>query len=281
MSKHWCFTLNNYQPDEVEAIDNLDVQYIIYGFEQASTPHLQGYVQLHKQSRLNALKKLIPRAHWESMRGTPDQAAEYCQKEGNFKERGERCSQGKRNDLRAAMDAIKEGTSMKRLREEHPEICAKYPRFVIDYVRDQLPIPEVVRHPLNVWQQELYVKLTQPPNDREIIFVIDPDGNKGKTWFSKYYCALHENAQILESAKKVDMAYALRQDIRVLFVSCTRTMAEYLPYSFLESVKDGMVFSSKYESGVKLIPPCHVVVMMNQSPDQAALSIDRYNKMYV
>jgi hypothetical protein len=72
------------------------------------------------------------------------------------------------------------------------------------------------------------------------------------------------------------MSYALRQDIRVLFVNLCRKQSDFLQYDFLEGVKDGLIFSSKYESAMKNMPPCHVVVMMNQQPDMSALSADRY-----
>jgi len=52
---------------------------------------------------------------------------------------------------------------------------------------------------------------------------------------------------------------------------------EYLQYSFLESVKDGMIFSPKYDSTTKFMEQkCHVVVMCNELPDISKLSRDRY-----
>lgn len=280
-AKNWCFTLNNYTSEEVELVNALypdHVGYLVYGIEvgESGTPHLQGYVQLLKKSRISVPKKLIPRAHWEQSRGTPDQAVAYCKKDGDVKEFGTRTYERQRSDLESAKAAIREGHSLKRLREDHSEVCAKYPRFVLEYARDQIPTPSVQPHPLREWQADLNLRLNRPPHDREIVFLCDPDGNKGKTWFAKYYCSLHEDAQILESGKKVDMAHAMRQDIRVLFVNCTRQSIEFLQYGFLESVKDGLVFSSKYESGMKFLPPCHVVVLMNSTPDMTALSKDRY-----
>lgn len=282
MSTNWCFTLNNYTEEEEAVVNALypkDANYLVYGKEmgESETPHLQGYLHTVKKNRLSAMKKLIPRAHWEQMRGTSEQASDYCKKDGDFKEFGTRTNERQRTDLEAAKHAVKEGYSMKRMREEHSEIVAKYPRFITDYARDQIPVPAIAPHPLRYWQQELNRDLNQEPEDRKIIFLVDFEGNKGKTWFSKYYCNLHENAQILESGKKVDMAHALRQDVRVLFINCTRQSVEYLQYGFLEGIKDGMVFSSKYESGMKFLGPCHVVVCMNMMPDMTALSKDRYD----
>ena len=66
---------------------------------------------------------------------------------------------------------------------------------------------------------------------------------------------------------------------KVLFLNITRTTEsssqDYL-YSFIESVKDGLVFSPKYESRMKYYARVPVVVMMNQEPNTSLLSIDRY-----
>lgn len=283
MSKNWCFTINNYAEtaeEHLQALYPISVKYLIYGKEVASstgTPHLQGYLQLIKGQRLSGVIKLLPKGtHVEQAKGTPDQASAYCRKEGKYQEYGQIIVQRQRTDLDAIKKAIREGMDLKTIREEHSETYAKYPRFVQEYMKDQIPSPVVAGHELRPWQAALNVKLNLPTNDREIIFLVDPHGNKGKTWFSKMYCNLHNNAQILESSKKADMAYTVRQDIRVLFISCTRTSCEYLPYGFLESVKDQLVFSAKYESTMKYMLPCHVVVMMNQEPDMYALSKDRY-----
>lgn len=74
------------------------------------------------------------------------------------------------------------------------------------------------------------------------------------------------------------MAYSLSEDIRVLFIDAPRSkQGEYIQYDFLEDVKNGRIFSGKYESRMKRLGPCHVVVMMNELPDMLKLSEDRYN----
>ena len=167
--------------------------------------------------------------------------------------------------------------SLNDLREEHPSVFARHPRYVREYVQDHTPSPPIPGHTLNDWQSKLNQLLIAVPDDRTIIFIVDPKGNQGKTWFAKHYTRLHpDNSQILEFGKKADMAYALDIGVRHLFMNCSRQQLEFLNYSFLESVKDGMVFSSKYESQLKQLNKCHVVVLMNSEPDLHALSQDRY-----
>lgn len=278
-STRWCFTLNNYSLDHEDTLKAVPSTYLVYGKEKgiSGTPHLQGFIIFKSQNRLSALKKILPTAHWEPAKGSSLQASDYCKKDGDFFEQGSfPGNSGKRNDLESFKLAVKEGViDKKRLREEFSEIMAKYPRFATDYIRDQIPVPEVESFPLRDWQQELYDLLKLPPDDREIIFIVDKEGNRGKTWFAKYYCSLHANAQLMEPGKKADMAYALQDDLRVLFVNVTRQQQEHFQYSFFESLKDGHVFSPKYESVTRKFHKVHIVVMMNQYPNEEMLSRDR------
>jgi len=89
----FCFTLNNYTPEEEEIVKSWDAKYLIFGKEvgESGTPHLQGYVYFAEAKTLSTLKKKFSaRAHWEVSRGTPKQAAEYCEKDGVVFEKGER-----------------------------------------------------------------------------------------------------------------------------------------------------------------------------------------------
>jgi len=284
-SRNWSFTLNNYTDDELTHLRLIlsskeKVRYAVFGFEVGSegTPHLQGFVSTKSVHRLTGIKNLISsRAHFESSKGSPEQNFDYCSKDGKFEEFGIRCSTGKRSDIEAFKSSVKDGIlDIKLLRESHSEVVAKYPRFCNDYIRDSLPLPVVPSYPLRSWQQDLNNSLHLPPDDRTIMFIVDSEGNKGKSWFSKYYCSLHSDAVILRPTKHSDMAYALPNILRVLFLDCTRQQVEHLPYTFLEQLKDGLVFSNKYESVVKRYSDIHVVVLMNMLPDMTLLSADRY-----
>jgi len=89
-SRNYVFTLNNYTDEEIENISTLECRYICYGKEvgESLTPHLQGFISFENKKVLP--KKLIPRAHFEAMKGTQAQAIAYCEKDGDFTERGDR-----------------------------------------------------------------------------------------------------------------------------------------------------------------------------------------------
>jgi len=82
-STNWVFTINN--PEQVPLLltdeHKAFLKYILYQEEFVTTRHLQGYLETRKQTRISALKKLFPTAHFEKRRGTRKQAVEYCTKE--------------------------------------------------------------------------------------------------------------------------------------------------------------------------------------------------------
>lgn len=102
-SHSWCFTLNNYTPEEEEALKQYECSYLIFGYERGDndTPHLQGYIEFANQKRFDTLKNFNQRIHWEIRKGTNKQASEYCKKGGNFFEKGQMKNPGHRSDLDA------------------------------------------------------------------------------------------------------------------------------------------------------------------------------------
>ena len=84
-ARGWCFTINNYtELDEHIVFEMAEYsKYVVCGREIGSengTPHLQGFVYFENKKSLNQVKEIHSTAHWEAMRGTVDQAAEYCKK---------------------------------------------------------------------------------------------------------------------------------------------------------------------------------------------------------
>jgi len=81
-SRNWCFTLNNPQEEEFPEKWNLaTVRLVVYQQEMETTPHLQGYIEFMTPRRLQTLKALSPRAHWEPRRRSRNEALLYCVKQ--------------------------------------------------------------------------------------------------------------------------------------------------------------------------------------------------------
>jgi len=283
-SPNWVFTLNNYSDDDVARIQagSDDIVYVVAGREigEGGTPHLQGFVRFKTKRRLAAVKSFVgERAHCECSRNL-NASITYCKKDGDFFEVGQLDRKpGSRTDLDGFKEAVASGMfDLRQIREEHSEVYAKYTRFCLQYIDDHRPEREQEVFPLYPWQATLSEALKRDADSRTITFVVDLVGNKGKTWFAHYFCSLHKNCQVLLPGRKVDMAMTLDPDVRVLFLDAPRSKnGEYIQYDFLEDVKNGYVFSSKYESRIKKLGKVHVVVLMNEQPDMTKLSLDRYN----
>ena len=282
-STQFSFTLNNYDDLDCDRLlaGNRTVRYLIFGKEcgDSGTRHLQGFVQFKNRCTFSDAKAFLSDRVFIEVTRSPKKSIEYCKKEGDYYEFGELSNPGKRSDLDAFKEFVKLGNyDLKVLREQHSMVLAKYPRFVQEYLSDSIPRAEFEVFPLRDWQATLYTKLRLNPIDREIMFLVDHTGNTGKSWFARYVHKLLQSVQIMIPGKKADMTYALLETNKILFLDCPRSkQGEFIQYDFLEEVKNGLVFSSKYESRMKYLCPCHVVVMMNEDPDPTKLSSDRYN----
>jgi len=129
----WTFTINNYTPDDEARIQGLVpevIKYLAYAHEEGKeekTPHLQGFMWLKKKSQLASLKASFhPTAHLEPMLGTFDQNVAYCSKQAVLKEFGSRPAQGKRSDLIALAEAIKENKRLRPVMQDFPTETIKY-----------------------------------------------------------------------------------------------------------------------------------------------------------
>lgn len=113
--KRWCFTLNNYTDDDVQLLENLDCQFLVFGREKApstGTPHLQGYVEFKKPMRRRTVVRALGGKCWVTQaRGTAEESIEYCSKDDTSPFRkGAPGVPGKRSDLDTIRDRITDGT---------------------------------------------------------------------------------------------------------------------------------------------------------------------------
>lgn len=115
-----------------------------------------------------------------------------------------------------------------------------------------------------------------PP--REIQFVVDEVGNSGKSWFTRWAVTNHsDKVQVLKIGKRDDLAYAVDATKSVFLFDVPRTQMQFLQYAVLEMMKDQLIFSPKYESGMKVLTTVPlVVVFCNEDPDMTQMTADRY-----
>lgn len=287
-SRHraYTFTLNNWVEAEDAAIKAMPHKYMVYGQEIGAngTPHLQGYfVFPHPISFHSALAKFPSRTHLEVAHGTSAQNDKYCEKEGRvIYKSGTPPDSGKRNDLHRFIDDVDSGIRKRKdLRRAHPLVMAKYPRYAKEFLQDTKPPPPTFSLVLYPWQSELITILQQPPSDREIIFVVDPEGKAGKSTFCRYLRSTMPGVQLMKPTTSENMSFMFDdEETRILLVDVPRETGSILPYDFLESVKDCYVVSGKYESVAKENEPVHIIVFMNTEPNRGPLTQDRYRVLY-
>jgi len=286
-ARSYCFTLNNYVEADIARLRQVgsEVSYLVFGREvgDSGTPHLQGYVVFNRRVAFSTAKRTIgDRAHLEVTRGSPVQASEYCKKDGQFEEFGTLPEQGKRTDW----DAFKEWVnglgycpSRREIILEWPSLASRALRFCCEYAEALAqPARLVDSEPRFGWQANLKAELDADPHGRKIHFIVDESGNSGKSWFCRYALSTWPDVcQVLRIGKVADLAYSVKVESKMFLIDVPRSQSQFLQYSVLESLKDRMIFSPKYESSFKImrfVP--HVIVFMNEEPDMSVLSVDRY-----
>lgn len=293
-AKRWCFTLNNYSAAELDHIhhayddNSLDIAYLVAGREvgTSGTPHIQGFVVFRSRKSLGQLKSaLSARLHGEICRGTTSQASDYCKKDGDYAEFGTlESDQGARTDwtdFTNWVSSLGRVPSDLETARQFPSLFARYHGACQVIAQAALPRPRLVPDgsTLRPWQQNLRDVLVEDcEDDRSILFYVDPEGNKGKSFFCRYMMQEYENrVQMLGVGRVTDIAYLINPEKDIFLIDCERSSSEFLQYRVLEQLKNRLVTSTKYTATVKVVRKIpHVVVFMNEEPDMGKLSEDRY-----
>jgi hypothetical protein len=141
---------------------------------------------------------------------------------------------------------------------------------------DQLA--EMASCTLKPWKTEILELLKcQVGNDRLVTWLHDQAGNSGKTFLSKYMHR-HEQATIFTNTVERDVAHAYNKEPIVIFDIARSAEGKDLSFSLIEHLKNGCLFSNKYDSQVKQFsPPPAILVLSNSLPMKSKLSVDRWN----
>lgn len=295
--KNFCVTVNNWTDVMLDALKGLNIiTYGIFGEEvgESGTPHLQGYIQLDTRHRIMSLQNKFRQvgilAHVEVALGSPEQNIRYCSKEqeetsDTLHEWGDVTSKGQRKDLEYVRDLIETGASAADIRAELPGQWYRYNRGMSIHIQEvaQNKMEEAVRNEMNgvvlrEWQVIALERL-EAQTERTVTWVVDPKGNKGKSWLSKYLYA-RRGAFEVSNGKTKDIAYAYRGQQYVVF-DYTRQKQEWVNYDIIESFKNGKIFSPKYESKSIRFQWARVLVLSNWEPNQSMLSRDRWDIMRI
>lgn len=244
--RRWCITLNNYTNDEMEQMtQDFEMKgwnYII-GEEigKNGTKHLQIYIETKNPIRFTSLKKLNERMHIEKARGNREKNLTYCKKEGKF-------------ISNFPLDEKEE-----ILEDEYKDVVWKN------------------------WQKEILDLILKRPDRRKIHWYWERNGNIGKSYLAKYIKCIHKGVISCEG-KQNDIFNQILTKITkdkvkpsIILVDVPRSSIGFINYGCIEKLKNGDIYSGKYEGGDCLFKIPHIIVFANEQPDYTAWSSDRYD----
>lgn len=137
-----CYTLNNYNTEQVTALKELPCTYHVMGFEvgDSGTPHVQGFICFKNPRSFKAVHKQLFKSHIETMRGTHKQASDYCKKGDEFWEFGELPAPGARSDIVQIRDSFRDDYAgdVDRMIDDHPHIH-RYEKLLVRLAKRYSP----------------------------------------------------------------------------------------------------------------------------------------------
>lgn len=240
--KKFCFTLNNWNEEEVNnivkiAVSVLKCEYILgYEIGECGTPHIQGFLLLNKKKSWDSVLKSLnnKRIHLECAKGSIKENIAYCTKDNNFI------------------------TNIKGLKRKDP----------LKLITDLYP-----------WQSEIVELLKTEPDGRTVHWYWENKGKIGKSAFCKYMFVNH-HVLVIQGGRLSDIMNILFNyncdNLKMIIIDIPRRNTNKISFSAVECILNGMITNTKYETGVKVFNPPHLVVFSNFEPETIHLSMDRW-----
>ncbi|UOF79164.1 rep protein [Circoviridae sp.] len=241
----WFFTFNNYSEDDIIMLRLLfDRITKLYKFQEETgangTKHLQGCISLIKKERFSTIKKYNDKIHWEKTR----------------------------NEERALAYSCKEETRTGRIFTNEKLKAFIRTKTKFDSIRPLATVMDIIK---------------EEPDHRSIHWVYSSEGGVGKTSTAAFIERNYQGVCVANGKagdiKNTVIKHLEENELDIMIVTIPRSAQEYLGglYGVLEEIKDGLIYSGKYEGGFKNIEHPHVIVMCNFEPDYLKMSCDRWN----
>ena len=283
-TRAYCFTIYNWTPQDLCHL-NHDVRcrYLCYTKTEGKhgARHIEGYVHFGKRTPYQEAKTAMgTRARVYDAYWSARQNRSHCkQQRGIFVERGEIPMPGRHVLHDAAWEMIQDGHTDQEIIDE---VGAEYitigkrmrQQLVIRRTQAMKQIRQLMRVSLKLWQENVLGRLFDQ-NDRQIMFVVDAMGGKGKTFLADYIMNRYDAIKF-ETTVRADCAHAYTEQDFVIF-DIARHDVPRLNYGTLEMFKGSYMFSSKYGGVTKALHDVKVIVFMNNHPDEGKLTADRYD----
>nr|QKV51153.1 putative replication associated protein [Crucivirus sp.] len=246
-SKQWFFTWNNYPGTAGTVISEKFSLAEKFAFQEEigeeGTKHIQGVVLWKNARSFDAMKKLLSdEVHWEKCKSMKEALA-YCTKEDSKAPGGFRMVKG----------------------------------YVVPVTLDD-EFLEYTPHP---WQLKVLELIKTKPDKRKIYWFWEPNGGAGKTVLATHICD-HNPSTLYVTGKCADIKAGVADWCKagnpptIVIWDIPRTNEGHISYEALESVKNGILYSGKYESGMCRFNKPHIIIFSNHEPDISKLSKDRW-----
>ncbi len=241
--RNWVFTLNNYTPQNIIDINSwIQSDCKDGGFAQevaptTGTPHLQGFFMFKNQKYFNIIKKKFPKMWFEKMYGNKSQNLKYCSKAGKLTRK------------------------MNWKEKLHESLLKEY---------DNVTWKD--------WQQLVLDHLDTVANQRDILWIWERKGNIGKSFLAKYIVLKYEC--IIADGKKANIFNQVKtcldneKEPKIILLDIPRHNLDFVNYGVLEQLKDGLIYSGKYEGGICVFHYPHLIVFANEPPSKDCMSTD-------
>lgn len=251
-SRGWVFTINNPTGwDDVDIEQAKDEsQYLIYGKEvgEEGTPHYQGFVYFRTLKSFLQVKTLLKRAHLEKQRGSLESAIDYCKKDGDWYESGDRPygPTGQKSIWKDLLTLARAG-KIQEIEDKYPSHYLRYHSKLCGLYKPERPLI------LDVLENEWWVGPTGSGKSREL-------WNKYPTHYQK-------------SLNKWWDGYEYQETVAIEEWSPKNEVTA----SFLKIWADRYPFSAEIKGGtLQKIRPKRIIVLSNYTiEDCFPLSADR------
>jgi len=269
-NRAWFGTWNNYTEDDFKSFkewcDKESVSYVI-GKEmgEQGTPHLQLVTKFENKRAFGSMKKKWSKVHWEVCKEWRD-SVRYCMKEGEYITKN---IITKDYEDRPAARPTKKMTDRPTDRPTHEVQYEEFMKSEYDDIK------------WYEWQQSVIDLIESPASQRKVYWYWESEGNKGKSYLTRYldwkYNAIIANGKQADIFNQYKM-YLDTEKVQptLAIIDIPRSHQDYVCYSTLEKIKDGLIYSGKYEGGKLRLIPHHLIIFANFEPCMSKLSIDRW-----
>lgn len=157
--------------------------------------------------------------------------------------------------------------------------CSKEGNYETNIIMEGIIKDPLQGKELYKYQKDILNIINNKPSGRKIHWFWEPDGNTGKTSFCKHICLTRKDA-IYVSGKAADIKYAISDmkiKPKIILWDIPRSHMDYISYEAIESIKNGIFFNGKYESGMVIFNTPIIIIFSNGEPIKYKLSEDRWD----